>query len=61
MPMGIPWPDLDEDLSIGGMLRGGVGSRPPLCLKGAGKHSDGVFLPGNTPGTSGGCDAGRSR
>jgi hypothetical protein len=29
MPMGIQWPDLDEDLGIAGMLRG-----PPGCLIG---------------------------
>ena len=31
MPMGLQWPDLDEDLSIAGMLRGekAPGARPP--------------------------------
>lgn len=27
MPMGIHWPDLDEDLSIAGMLKGRRGNR----------------------------------
>ena len=26
MPMGIPWPELDEDLGIAGMLRGRPGT-----------------------------------
>jgi len=31
MPMGLHWPELDEDLSIAGMLRGekAPGARPP--------------------------------
>jgi uncharacterized protein DUF2442 len=45
MPMGIHWPELDEDLGIAGMLRGPAGGLRPQSPSGARPNPTGPWPP----------------